>query len=190
MFAQASVSACSNCHAAKFNFGACEFNSLVGRAAAVECQLYGLGRDLSPAVMEIQRFAATLKVGEFRAVDVARDEVYKEGAPFWLCRLLEPAYQLSAPHVYAGDSFDEGRWVVKIQWLEFDGLDSMKQRRYRLGEVRLISVHSLVRGEEAVKLGESAAAKAFSGCDRRKDLFTLTAEECARLVEQIEKQEL
>ena len=36
----------------------------------------------------------------------------------------------------------------------------MKQRRYRLGEVRLISVHSLVRGEEAVKLGESAAAKA------------------------------
>ena len=49
---------------------------------------------------------------------------------------------------------------MKIQWLEFDGLDSMKQRRYRLGEVRLISVHSLVRGEEAVKLGESAAAKA------------------------------
>jgi hypothetical protein len=38
-------------------------------------QLYGLCRDLSPAVMEIPRFAATLKVGEFRAVDVARDEV-------------------------------------------------------------------------------------------------------------------
>ena len=77
----------------------------------------------------------------------------------------------SAPHVYAGDSFDEGWWVVKIQWLEFDGLDSMKQWRYRLGEVRLISVHSLVRGEEAVKLGESAAAKALSGRDRRKDLL-------------------
>jgi hypothetical protein len=138
----------------------------------------------------IPHFAATLKVGEFRAVDVARGEVYKEGAPFWLCRLLEPAYQLSAPHVYAGDSFDEGWWVVKIQWLEFDGLDSMKQRRYRLGEVRLISVHSLVRGEEAVKLGESAAAKALSGRDRRKDLFILTAEECARVVEHTEIQEL
>ena len=50
---------------------------------------------------------ATLKVGGFRSVDVTRDEVYKEGAPFWLCRLLEPAYQLSAPHVYAGDSLDE-----------------------------------------------------------------------------------
>ena len=31
-----------------------------------------------PAVMEIPHFAVTLKVGEFRAVDVARDEEYKE----------------------------------------------------------------------------------------------------------------
>ena len=96
----------------------------------------------------------------------------------------------SAPHVFAGYSFDEDWWVVKIQWLEFDGLDSMKQRRYRLGEVRLISVYSLVRGEEAVKLGESAAAKALSGRDRRKDLFILTAKECARVVEHTEIQEL
>ena len=96
----------------------------------------------------------------------------------------------SAPHVYAGDSFDEGWWVVKTQWLEFDGLDSIKQRRYRLGEVRLISVHSLTRGEEAVKLGESAAAKALSGRDQRKDLFILTAEECATVVEHTEIQEL
>jgi hypothetical protein len=32
--------------------------------------------------MEIPHFAATLKVGEFRAVEVARDEEYKEGSPF------------------------------------------------------------------------------------------------------------
>ena len=31
-------------------------------------------------------FAATFKVGKFRAVEVARDEEYKEGSPFWLCR--------------------------------------------------------------------------------------------------------
>ena len=92
-------------------------------------------------------------------------------------------------NIYAGDSFDEGWWVVKIQWLEFDGLDSMKQRLYRLGEVRLISVHSLVRGEEAVKLGESAAAKARSGRGRRKD-FKLTAEEFAKVVEHTERREL
>ena len=58
---------------------------------------------ISLPVMEIQRFAATLKVGEFRAVNVARDEVYKEGNPFWLCRLMEPAFRLSDSHVaYAG----------------------------------------------------------------------------------------
>ena len=55
-----------------------------------------------PAVMEILHFAATLKVGEFRAVDVARDEEYKEGSPFWLCHLLEHAYHLSAPFVVVG----------------------------------------------------------------------------------------
>jgi len=43
-----------------------------------------------------------------------------------------------------------------------------------------------------VKLGESAAAKAkaVSGRDRRKDHFILTAEECARVVEHTEIQEL
>jgi hypothetical protein len=75
--------ACSNCHAPKFNFGAChQFNSLVGRAAAVEFPAVRPVPGALPAVMEIPRFVATLKVGEFRAIDVARDEVYKEGAPF------------------------------------------------------------------------------------------------------------
>ena len=74
--------ACSKCHAPKFNFGACQFNSLVGRAAAVECPAVRPVPGALPAVMEIPRFAATLKVGEFRAVDVARDEVFKEGALF------------------------------------------------------------------------------------------------------------
>ena len=51
-------------------------------------QLYGLCRVLSPAVMEIQRFAATLKVGEFRAVTTLAMRSRKKAPPFWLCRLL------------------------------------------------------------------------------------------------------
>ena len=82
----------------------------------------------------------------------------KEGAPIRLCLLLEPAYQLSSPYVFAGDSFGEGWWVVEIQLLDLDGLDARKRRRYRLGEVRMISVCSLVRGEEVVRLGEPATA--------------------------------
>lgn len=184
---------CSNCHAPKFNFGACQFNALLGRTMAVECPAVRPVPGALPAVMEIPRFAATLKVGEFRAVDVARDEVYKEGVPFWLCRLLEPAYQLSAPFVFPGDSSDEGWWVVKIQWLDFDGIDAMKQRRYRLGEVRMISVHSLVRGEEAIKLSEPAATAAAAKTKtnaQRKAIFTLTVDECAKIVEHTEIQEM
>ncbi len=87
-----------------------------------------------------------------------------------------------------------GWWVVKIQWLDFDGIDSMKQRRYRLGEVRMISVHSLVRGEEAVKLREPAATAAAAAKiktnAKRKALFKLTVDECAKIVEHTEIQEL
>ena len=50
---------------------------------------------------------------------MARDEEYKEGSPFLLCRLLEHAYHLSAPYVVVGDSFDEGWWIVKLQWLPY-----------------------------------------------------------------------
>ena len=81
-------------------------------------QLYGLCRDLSPAVIEISRFAATLKVDEFRAVDVACDEVYKEGTPSLLFRLLfNSLVPMSMPGI---DSLDEGWWVVS-----FSGSNSM-----------------------------------------------------------------
>ena len=99
------------------------------------------------AVMKIPRFAATLKVGEIRAVDVARDEVYKEGALFdstasWSLLISSLRHNPGIPLTRAGGL------CVFLQWLEFDGIDSLKQRRYRLDEVRLITVHSLVRGGE------------------------------------------
>ena len=78
--------------------------------------------------------------------------------PLGSASCLEPAYQLSAPYVFAGDSFGEGWWVVEIQLLDLDGLDARKRRRYRLGEVCMISVCSQVRGEEVVRLGEPATA--------------------------------
>ena len=68
-----------------------------------------------------------------------------EGAPFWLCRLLEGAFQANAPLIFSGEAFEEGYYLIKIQWLEFVNVDSANQRRYRLGEERMLSVHSLVR---------------------------------------------
>ncbi len=69
----------------------------------------------------------------------------------------------------------------------------MKQRRYQLGEVRMISVHSLVHSEETVKLSEPAATAAAAKTKtsaQRKPLFILTADECAKIVEHTEMQEL
>ena len=108
---------------------------------------------------------------------------------------LEPAYQLSASFVFAGDSFDEGWWnvICEDSVARFDGIDAIKQRRYRHGEVRIISVHTLVRGEEAVKFSEPAATAAAAKTktsSQRKALFILTADECAKLVEHTEIQEI
>ena len=37
-----------------------------------------------------------------------------EGAPFWLCRLLEDASQATAPLIFSGEAFDEGQYVVNL----------------------------------------------------------------------------
>ena len=59
--------------------------------------------------------------------------------------VLEGAFQATAPLIFSGEAFDEGYYLVKIQWLEFVSVDSANQRRYRLGEERMLSVHSLLR---------------------------------------------
>ena len=79
-----------------------------------------------------------------------------EGAPFWLCRLLEGAFQANATIIFSGEAFDEGYYLINIQWLEFVNVDSANQRRYRLGEERMLSVHSLVRFR-ALKILETSA---------------------------------
>ena len=75
---------------------------------------------------------------------------------------------------------------MKIQWLEFASLDSAKQRRYRLGEERMISVHSLVRFR-AVKMCEPAAPAEPRGRGRPAaspvKLLLLKADESAQIAE-------
>ena len=77
--------------------------------------------------------------------------VAREGAHIWLYRLLECAFQTTAPLILSGEAFDEGYYIVKIQRLEFFSVDSSNQQRYRLGEERMLSVHSLLRFR-AIKL--------------------------------------
>ena len=194
--------ACSSCHAPKFDFEACQFKALLGRTFFAECPPLLTAAGATTRTTEIPLFAATLKVGEVRAADISREDAEVEGAPFWLCYIKEPARQLLAPTVFAGVSFDEGWWVVPVQWLEFNGSVSAgktKLRRYKLGQVHLISVHSLVRCD-AVKLSEPAAVATTTavaaadgapvGRGRPKTVFVLPSEECSRLAQYTEIQEL
>ena len=119
--------ACSSCHAPKFDFARCQFTALFGRCRQDECPPLKPVRGALPAVMEIPEFAATLKAGDFRAVDVAQDQIINnehsfnncndliclyesgcfEGAPFWICRLMESAFQINVPVIFSGKTFDE-----------------------------------------------------------------------------------
>ena len=85
---------------------------LLAGPLAVECPAVRPIPGAVPAVMEIPHFA-TSEVVEFRAVDVACDEVYKKGAP--LLALLPLGTCLSA--LCTGGCFDGGWWLFKIQWL-------------------------------------------------------------------------
>ena len=113
-----------------------------------------------------------------------------EGAPFWLCRLLEGAFQATAPLIFSGEAFDEGYYLIKIQWLEFVSVDSANQRRYRLGEERMLSVHSLLRFR-AIKLLETTgnASRGRSRTMAPSKLFLLPATECGLILERTAIQE-
>jgi hypothetical protein len=119
--------------------------------------------------MEVAEFAGTLKAGEFRAVDTAADEVAAEGAPFWLCRLVEDAFQAMTPGSFAGEAFDAGFYLVKLQWLEFIDFSAASGRRhYRLSvDERMISVHSLIWGEP-IKMAKTDPPRQEAGPPRHK----------------------
>ena len=175
--------ACFSCHAPKFDFKNCKFTAMVGRHVHLTCPPLKRPRGALPAVMEIAEFAGTLKAGEVRAVDVASDQVAIEGAPFWLCILVEDAFQATAPVVYADEYFEEGYFLVKVKWYEFVRLDSAGQRCYRLvDDEHMLSVHSLIRCAVS-KLPPVVERGRGRPLARPVPLFTLPAVQCGLIAE-------
>jgi hypothetical protein len=174
-----------------FDFKECQFKNLVGRASRGYCPPATPVRGALPAVMEVAEFAGTLKACEFRAVDTAADQVAAEGAPFWLCRLVEDAFQAATPISFAGEAFDIGFYLVKIQWLEYIDFDAVSgRRRYRLSaDERMISVHSLIRGHP-IKLAKADAPPARGRPPSNPiQFFYLSKEECGRIIDCAEIQD-
>ena len=105
---------CSACCASKFDFEKCVLNrnkkcaSLVGAIGSHDVSRVTARRGALPAVMEIAEFARAVKKGQVRAVDAARDQVDVEGAPFWICQVIEDAFQATAPVVKKGKERRKG----------------------------------------------------------------------------------
>lgn len=180
--------ACSSCHVPKFEFAKCKFQALVGRALVGRNPKTQPVRGALPAVMEIAEFSNTLKQGEVRAVDVASDQVEIERAPFWLCRLVGDAFQASAPIVFGDESFEEGYYLVKIQWFEFVDVNAARCRRYLLKpEERMLSVHSFIRCDP-VKL-TSIDVRHSRSRPSANSVLTLSKDECGKIAERAVIQE-
>ena len=202
--------ACSSCHAPNFDFVRCQFTALFGRCRQEECPPLKPVRGALPAVVEIPEFAATLKAGDFRAVDVTQHQVINKEHSFNNCNELICLYESGGPRrcsllalpphgicfsdqctlIFSGETFDEGYYLVKIHWLEFVNVDSANQRRYRIGEERMLSVHSLVRFR-ALKLTETSAAanRGRGHTSAPNKLLLLPAAECGLISERTEMQE-
>jgi hypothetical protein len=116
--------------------------------------------------VEIPEFAATLKAGDFRAVDVTQHQVINKEHSFNNCNELICLYESGGPRrcsllalpphgicfsdqctlILSGETFDEGYYLVKIHWLEFVNVDSAYQRRYRVGEEHMLSTLCFASG--------------------------------------------
>ena len=170
--------ACSSCHAPKFDFQNCLFKTMLGRALPVCCPPVHQPAGVTTRTGEIAEFAKKVKSGQIRAVDVAADQIAIEGAPFWLCKVVDDAFQASSDVVFAGDHFPEGFYLVKIKWFQFVRLGSGGERCYRLvEEERMLSVHSLIRCD--VKLAPPVEKL---GRGRHGPLFTLTSSQCSSVM--------
>ena len=185
--------ACSSCFAPKFDFGNCRFQNLVGSSQRVWCPPAKPVGGALPAVMEVAEFAGTLKAGDVRAVNAAREEVHSEDAPFWLCVLLEEnEFQATTPISIADEAFDEEFYLVKIQFLEFnddDDDDESKQRRYRSNnDERMRNVNCLIRGEP-IKLPKAKAPRSRTApAPTPKQYYYLPKEERRRIIDSAEIQ--
>ena len=181
--------ACSSCFAPKFDFGNCRFQNLVGRAQRGCCPPAKPVRGALPAVMEVAEFAGTLKAGDFRAVNVAREEVHSEDAPFWLCTLLEDAFQATTPITFAGEAFEVGFYLVKIRYLEFNDFDAVGRRYRSSSDERMMNVNCLIRGQPIKLTTASAPQTRSQAASASTQYYYVPKEECRRIIDSAEIQD-
>lgn len=136
---------CPECVVPRCNYGACKMKSITGTQKVVAFRPVTLPKGVTTQSQSLADFSATLKVGEYRAVNVASDQQGAEGS-FWLAELLSEATKAEADYMYGGEEVKTGFLVVKARWLQYTRTDKSGARFYKaLPEDRYLNTNTLAR---------------------------------------------
>jgi hypothetical protein len=136
---------CPECVVPNCNYGACKIPSITGNQQVRAFKPVSTPKGATTQSQSLADFSATLKVGEFRAVNVASDQQGAEGS-FWLAELLSETTQAEADYMYGGEEVKAGFLVVKARWLQYTRTDRSGARFYKaLPEDRYLNTNTLAR---------------------------------------------
>lgn len=125
-------------------FDECEMQAQVGKMRVHSCPLLSSSQLRRPLMRSLQDFADDLCTGMVVATRVAQDQRRLEfGRPYWLARVLSPAFAAPSDMLYAGCEIEEGSLVVEVQWYE---LQDEERHGYKLNPEKVILVvNTIVR---------------------------------------------
>lgn len=144
--------ACNDCHFPVYKPARCRYRDIFsGNLKSHHASPIAIHAPAVTRTRALDVFAESVKANTFVAVRVAEDEQDEEGR-FWLAHTLSDAYQLDAPTTVAGEEFEEGYWVVDINWLkrtQRSRSDDISGTIYEeLNDNRLLNVAAIMRIEE------------------------------------------
>lgn len=143
---QVSTAFCGCAKCCVFDFRDCLMKSVGGMATQMKQVTVPVvaasGAPSQSATLE--EFAHELAAGQLRAVRVDSAEQGVEGN-WWLCHILGPAIQASEQQVHATDLFEEGWWIVEIEWYEWQASTLPRKYKIKAGSRRWLAVNALVR---------------------------------------------
>jgi len=99
------------------NYSACKVKCITGIVVEKPFTQIVPQAGVTTQSQSLAEFSATLKVGEYRAVNVNADQRSLEGT-FWIAELLSEATEAEDNYEYGGEVVKVGYLVVKARWLE------------------------------------------------------------------------
>lgn len=156
---------CANC--TRFDFSHCLMHGLGGMDTKLQSvkapRVHFSGAPSQTATLEA--FAKTLAKGQLRAVRVDSAEKGIEG-DFWLADVLGKAQQATARQASASELFEEGWWIVKIEWYKREP-NSIYNYKLLPKSSRWLAVNAIIRVDGIAFEGGRASRSAVYVLSKR-----------------------